>query len=368
MRRGTVPALSTGSRLNSTDTEEANAIIGAEVVHDDEDIEIATPSSEPVDAPPPPVPIGTITVVFWLAAWFVNNIGVTLLNKWAFAKVSFPYPYALSAVHMACNSSGAFLYFAALPGERNKRKTLSADGFKTIVAFSLCFSANIAFGNASLRHVSVNFNQVFRSLVPGVVMVASSYFLNKAYSLAQKLSLVPVVAGVMLACFGEMRFTSVGFAMTALCVLLAATKVVASNVVLTGPLKLNPMDLLTRLCPLAVIELLVMSAVTGELSEIFEKSEVIKADNTVPIVLLSGLSSFTLNITSFWANKVTSPLTLSVAANAKQVVLIAIATLVFGTPINKVNGLGIAVVLFGSARYSHVCYKEGLAAARESKG
>jgi hypothetical protein len=94
-------------------------------------------------------------------------------------------------------------------------------------------------------------------------MVASSLFLNKAYSLAQKISLVPVVFGVMLAAFGEMHYTTVGFAMTALCVLLAATKVVASNVVLTGALKLNPMDLLTRLCPLAVLQLLLLSAATG---------------------------------------------------------------------------------------------------------
>lgn len=314
-----------------------------------------------------PPSTSSLVVVFWLSAWFINNIGVTLLNKWAFAKVSFPYPYALSAVHMACNTTGAFLYFAVLPGERIKRKPLES-GFRTILAFSLCFSANIAFGNASLRHVSVNFNQVMRSLVPGVVMVFSGYALEKTHSFAQKASLLPIVLGVMLACFGDMHFTPLGFGMTALCVVLAATKVVASNVVLTGALKLEPMDLLTRLCPLAVVELLLLSAVAGELSAILNEWESIASDNTIPVVLLSGVSSFTLNITSFWANKVTSPLTLSVAANAKQVVLIGIATVVFGTPINAVNGAGVVVVLAGSARYSQVCYAEKLASSRVSKG
>ena len=39
----------------------------------------------------------SVAGVIWLAFWFLNNILVTLLNKWSFANVSFPYPYAVSA-------------------------------------------------------------------------------------------------------------------------------------------------------------------------------------------------------------------------------------------------------------------------------
>ena len=48
----------------------------------------------------------------WLLAWVVNNVGVNILNKSAFQFVDFPYPYALSSVHMLCNYMGAELYYA----------------------------------------------------------------------------------------------------------------------------------------------------------------------------------------------------------------------------------------------------------------
>ena len=99
----------------------------------------------------------------------------------------------------------------------------------------------------------------------------------------------------------------------------------------------------------------------GEVDLIQARWPELRQGYAFPVVLISGVSSFTLNITSLFANKMTSPLTLSVSANAKQVLMIVIATLVFGTPINFVNGMGIVVVIAGSARYSQVSLAESQA-------
>jgi len=299
--------------------------------------------------------VSTFAQFFWLSLWMVNNIGVTLLNKAVFKNVNFNYPYALSAVHMFCNAIGATLFALFSPSVPVKR--LEWKHKKVVLAFSFLFAANIAVGNDSLRHVSVSFNQVMRSLVPGVVM-AMGLCMGKQFSTQKKLAVIPVVVGIALACLGEIRFTALGFFITCLCVLLAALKVVVSGMALTGDMKLHPIDLLIKMAPLAFFECFLMSWYKGEMEDIVFQYEDLLETKAIHLVFLTGLMSFSLNVLSFTANKVTSPLTLTVSANVKQAILIIMGTVVFGTPISFTSSLGILIVILGSGRYSYVGYIE----------
>lgn len=289
---------------------------------------------------------------FWLLIWMANNVLVTILNKAAFAKVDFKYPYTLSTIHMACNIFGAQTYF--LFSSSLKPKQLEPKHQRAILIFSIIFSLNIAIGNTSLRWVSVNFNQVSRALVPVIVMGVSMCYYNKSFSFNRKLAVVPIVIGVALAFYGDMSYTPIGAFYTMFCVVLAALKALVGGELLSGDLKLHEMDLLAKMCPLAMIEIGFLAIISGEVSEIISKWDTIMTSSAPLVLLFSGVLSYFLNVSSFIANKITSPLTLCIAANVKQVLLVLFGTIYFGDEVSFLNGLGIFIVILGSYRYRNI--------------
>jgi hypothetical protein len=121
------------------------------------------------------------------------------------------------------------------------------------------------------------------------------------------------VAGVAFATFGDYDYTAMGFFLTVLGTVLAAVKTVVTNRVQVGRLKLHPLDLLLRMSPLAFLQTLVYSYVTGEMAQVKAFVSTSFSWNLFFALIANGIIAFFLNVVSFTANKKTSALTMTVA-------------------------------------------------------
>lgn len=73
--------------------------------------------------------------------------------------------------------------------------------------------------------VSIPFHQIMRSTVPVFTILIYRICYSRTYSTATYLSLIPLILGVGLATYGDYYFSTLGFVLTLLGVVLAALKV-----------------------------------------------------------------------------------------------------------------------------------------------
>lgn len=92
-----------------------------------------------------------------------------------------------------------------------------------------------------------------------------------------------------------------------------------NNTATSVELQLPPLDLLSRMAPLACVQMLFFAFASGEVTKLQSNWEELSRGWALWLVALTGVGSFSLNLCSLQANKVTSPLTLSIMANVKQV-------------------------------------------------
>ncbi|KAF3920836.1 hypothetical protein ABW21_db0200803 [Orbilia brochopaga] len=307
--------------------------------------------------PPPPQQQDSLAVKYaWLAIYFGLNLALTLYNKSVMGSkpdrpALFPFPYLLTGLHALCGSIGCLFFYA-----RGAFTFTRLSEYENIVMllFSGLYTINIAISNVSLNLVTVPFHQVVRAMTPFFTVIIFVVCFRKTYGYMTYISLIPVVAGVGFATAGDYYFTPLGFFLTLLGAFLAAMKTVVTNKVQTGRLRLSPLELLARMSPLAFLQTLLYSYYTGEMSKARTWFLTSYDNQKGMILLLNGAIAFALNVISFTANKKTGALTMTVAANVKQILTIVISFAFYDLRVTWLNSIGIMLTLLGGAWYAKV--------------
>lgn len=191
--------------------------------------------------------------------------------------------------------------------------------------------------------VTIPFHQVVRATAPVFTVAIYRFYYSNTYSFDTYVSLIPVILGVGLATYGDYYATVLGFFMTLLGAILAALKTVVTNRMQTAGLHLTAMELLYRLSPLAVLQSLAMAYLNGEFSGIekflFEQGNL--SMKFAFIISVNAAMAFGLNVTSFTANKKAGALTMTVAANVKQILTVLLAVIFWRLNVGFINASGM---------------------------
>ncbi|KAI9023812.1 triose-phosphate transporter family-domain-containing protein [Phycomyces nitens] len=287
--------------------------------------------------------------IVWIAMYLFLTLTLAFYNKIIMTHFEFPFPWTLVTIQTLCGSIGSTVYCSLTNYSPVKLKEAE---YIAILLCSVLYTINIAISNLSLQVFylfSYLFHQVVRAMSPVFVIMFSRMFMKNTYPRIIYCSLLP--ASVVFATFGNYNYTKTGFLLTVLGTILAAINTIVINRVQVGRLELHPIDLLLRIAPLEFLQAMLHSHLTGEISKVNRFFEINSTWLLSGALLVNGLLGFFVSMTSFIANKKTSPLTMTVVENAKQVLSIGFSLVVFKADIISLGGLGILLTLTGGIWY-----------------
>lgn len=124
--------------------------------------------------------------------------------------------------------------------------------------------------------------------------------------------------------------------------MLAAVKTVVTNRLQTGRLQLSAFELLYYMSPCSFVQGIMYSFYNGEFTD-FRRLAFMEGQLTfgwMSLLLLNGIVACGLNLVSFVANKKAGALTMTVAAQIKQIATIVLSIVFFHLTIGFWNGFG----------------------------
>eukprot|EP01024_Parvocaulis_polyphysoides_P067391 TRINITY_DN8025_c0_g1_i7.p2 TRINITY_DN8025_c0_g1~~TRINITY_DN8025_c0_g1_i7.p2 ORF type:complete len:255 (-),score=-6.09 TRINITY_DN8025_c0_g1_i7:1500-2153(-) len=109
--------------------------------------------------------------------WIILSSGLIMFNKYILTFYGFPYPIALTLMHMAFGSAVAFVL---VKSGMVKQVEIDTDTYLTGVApISLLFAIVLWLSNATYVYLSVSFTQMLKAFSPVCVYVVGVFFGNE---------------------------------------------------------------------------------------------------------------------------------------------------------------------------------------------
>lgn len=220
-----------------------------------------------------------------------------------------------------------------------------------VLPLSLAFCGFVVFTNLSLQNNTVGTYQLAKAMTTPVIVAIHTVFYNREYSFQIKLTVIPIILGVFLNSYYDVKFNWLG-------TIYATVGVIVTSVyqVWVGTkqkeFQVNSMQLLYYQAPLSAgllaIAVLIFEPVTAERGLLASWSW-----SSLLVVLASGVVAFSVNLSIYWIIGNTSPVTYNMVGHLKFCIILLGGYFIFHDPLRANQMMGVAITLSGIIVYTH---------------
>jgi len=290
----------------------------------------------------------------YVGTWIGLSAGVILYNKYVLVYFGFPFPIALTMIHMAFCSALAFVIVRVLKLVKGISMT-TEEYFRKIVPVAALFAVSLWLSNSAYLYLSVAFIQMVKAQMPCVVYAVGCILKIETPSWPTAINMGVITVGVTIASYGELNFNWTGMLLQIGAIFAEATRLALVQILLTSnDIKLNSVTTLYYVSP-ACFAFLAAPFFFMELPKMMKADDI----NMNPAVLTSNAAvAFALNMAVYLLIGKTSALTMNVAGVVKDWILIFISAMLFDAPISTIQFGGYLIAFVAVCYYNYSKFKE----------
>ncbi|KAJ3161515.1 hypothetical protein HDU88_007320 [Geranomyces variabilis] len=296
----------------------------------------------------------------YIAVWMSLSSSVILFNKYILFEGGFPFPIFLTTWHLIFATLATRVLhrstnlLSGLDGVQLSRETYWKACILAIVPIGALFSATLIFSNLAYLHLSVAFIQMLKATTPVVVLLLGWTMGAEKPNMTVFYKVLVIVFGVALASYGEINFVVIGVIFQALGIIFEAARLVMVQKLL-HQYKMDPLCSLYHFAPVCAV-------MNGLACIVFEGSLLnVEAFATIgPATLLANACvAFALNCAVVFLIGKTSSLVMCLSGIAKDIILVAVSSILWATPIGGWQIIGYGITLAGMVWYKNLSLFNG---------
>jgi hypothetical protein len=289
-----------------------------------------------------------VTVLICCTSVICLSAGLINFNKYILGEGVYPYPIALTTMHMVACSVFCTLCYGLrgeswFPSSGKVSAELGTYLWRTL-PIAVCFAFSIWLSNVAYLYSSVAFLQMCKEA--NIVMVYSLSLLMgldtfRGYTFA---ILSFILLGCVISVTGEIKFSKIGLLVQVSSQVFEVTKVITQQYVMQG-FKVDPLTMVWLMSPLCAIGL------GSALWFRYQPGMIADARANWVLLSLNCCVAFALNVAIAFLIKHADGVAAILSGVIKDVAIVTVAALYFGAGVTHIQCVGFSMAVVGVATH-----------------